>query len=190
MGDALRVFLAAPYSQFMDSTSWQVDRLWRERLDTLRRAFLSAGAAVFNAHHSEVWGTRWRSPEVCTPIDYAAMQYCDVVCALVGTPPSGGVAVELGWASALRKPCLLLVDEDADPSPLLVGLGSITEADYAGEPGSWSDEEIAGIVRRTLALAGPPPRRADEVRHRDFCSAAECEHPALASVVGDIAVSR
>jgi hypothetical protein len=33
--DGIRVFLAAPYSQFMDSATGTVSALWRERLDAL-----------------------------------------------------------------------------------------------------------------------------------------------------------
>lgn len=190
MGDVRRVFLAAPYSQFMDPSTGQVEDVWQERLERLRTAFLDAGSAVFNAHHSEVWGQEWRAPEVCTPIDHAAMTSCDVVCALVGTPPSGGVAVELGWASALGKPCLLLVGGDSAPSPLLVGLGGITRVDYADEPASWDDAEVAEVVARTHALAGAAPRPADEVRHPDFCTADECGHRALVPATGAPAALR
>ena len=60
-GPALRVFLAAPFVQFIDPADGVVAPLWRERLSSLRDALLDGGPAVFNAHHNEGWG-EWGLP--------------------------------------------------------------------------------------------------------------------------------
>jgi nucleoside 2-deoxyribosyltransferase len=142
----VRVFLAAPYSQFMD---WEVGAVipeWRSRFDSLRRDFIEAGAEVFSAHHNESWGSKWLPPEECTPSDFHAMAAADVVCAIVGSPPSGGVSVELGWASAMLKPVVVILSPTGGHTPLIDGLGAITRTAYLEDPCEWD----AGFRRRVL----------------------------------------
>jgi nucleoside 2-deoxyribosyltransferase len=140
------------------------------------------------------------APEICTPADFTAMTRCDVVCALVGRPPSGGVAVELGWASALAKPVLLLVDTESGASPLITGLDAITRTERADEPAQWSDTELSAIVKQTLwmiepgtlvsagseaGFSGAPTNRAgtDISEHVRFCSTDRCGHESATAVI-------
>jgi nucleoside 2-deoxyribosyltransferase len=177
----IRIFLAAPYSRWMEESSGRASSAWRRRLDGLRVALVDRGAEVFSAHHSEAWGERWRPPDLRTRIDLAAMRACDAVCALVGAPPSGGVAVELGWASALAKPCLLMLHPAAMPSPLIAGLGSVTVVDRIAEPNDWSLVETNRVADRVIALSRPPFDGVRE-RHPEFCSQEMCEHDALTAL--------
>lgn len=177
MNEAPWVFLAAPYSQWMDNAIGGLLPQWKLRLDAVRQALLASGARVFSAHHSESWGKDWRASDLCTPIDFEAMLRTDVVCALVGDPPSGGVAVELGWASALGKPILLVRSPGAVCSPLIAGLGSITSVQYVNEPVAWRAAEIDGITRRVLELARVSPTNQRIFRFKpEFCSSDECRH--------------
>ncbi|MFD0558168.1 nucleoside 2-deoxyribosyltransferase [Stackebrandtia endophytica] len=180
----------------MDFEAGSVVPQWRERLERLRSAFLAAGSEVFNAHHNERWGEQWLAPEVCTPADFAAMTRCDVVCALIGRPPSGGVAVELGWASALSKPVVLLVDPIAGASPLITGLGAVTRTEYADEPTQWSDVELRAIVKQTLWMVNGavPTDDADTgvatnlagldiSEHVRFCTIDRCGHESATATI-------
>ena len=180
-----RVFLAAPYSQWM-SPAGGLEPVWRTRIDAIRTALLDLDAEVFNAHHNEAWGSDWLDASVCTPVDFTAMRQCDVVCAIVGDPPSGGVAVELGWASALGKPVLLVLSPSASCSPLIIGLGTVTRVDQLDQPSLWHPEDIAEIAERTVKLVGgtetaPTGRPPDDVieRHLAFCSREACRHEAV-----------
>ncbi|MEU7478413.1 nucleoside 2-deoxyribosyltransferase [Lentzea sp. NPDC042327] len=125
MTDDFRVFLAAPFAQWL-APDGTVDPVARKRLEGLRTAFLDLGLPVFNAHHNEGWGQGWLPPEVCVPNDFRAMQTADVVCAYLGTPASGGVCLELGWASAMHKPVLLVLDEGVEHSQMVQGLSTTT----------------------------------------------------------------
>jgi nucleoside 2-deoxyribosyltransferase len=181
-----RVFLAAPYSQWMDPLSGCVLPLWRDRLDSLRRALMGRGAEVFSAHHNEAWGAQWLAAHLCTPVDFAAMKRADVVCAVVGAPASGGVAVELGWASALGKPVMLVVPPGDGCSPLILGLGTVTRTESADEPDEWRDDDVVRLAERTLAMVdgklldepkdGDPGGPDDLARHVAFCSRESCRH--------------
>lgn len=192
-----RVFLAAPYSQLMDFSIGMVQPLWHARLDLLRNALIERGAEVFSAHHNESWGSKWLGPQICTPVDYAAMVRSDAVCALVGDPPSDGVAVELGWASALAKPTLVVHSPQSPPTPLILGLSTITRADHIEQPERWDDAEIAGVADRTIAViepdgfahepadSMPPPRMRlpqDVIdSYLAFCSTHACTHTSTSS---------
>jgi nucleoside 2-deoxyribosyltransferase len=180
-----RVFLAAPYSQWMDFSAGTLQPLWRSRLDLLRCALMERGAEVFNAHHNESWGSRWLEAHVCTPVDFAAMLRADAVCAVVGHPPSGGVAVELGWASALAKPTVLVVSPQSPCSPLIFGLGTVTRVQQIDEPVTWDGADFADLADRTVAMVDP--RALDEADgaelsggvldgHVAFCSRQRCSH--------------
>lgn len=162
----LRVFLAAPYSQWMDPAAGRVQDHWRARLDRLRMSFISAGARVFSAHHNEQWGLGWLPADQCTPADFRAMQVADVVCAIVGSPPSGGVAVELGWASALAKPVVLVKTPDTACSPLIDGLSSITRAATISDDDAWDDKFFAQLVTCMAEVLDaehvPSPREGNE----------------------------
>ena len=69
-------------------------------------------------------------PEVCTPLDYEQIKESDVFVALPGNPPSGGVHIELGWASALDTRVVMLLEEGKNYSNLVLGLGKVGKVDY------------------------------------------------------------
>jgi nucleoside 2-deoxyribosyltransferase len=121
-----RVFLAAPFSQFLDPHTGTVGAAVRTSIDALRRALEAEGHSVFLAHERESWGAALMPPEECTPLDFAEMHAADIVCAHLGSPPSHGVHIELGWASALGKPIVLLLSPGQTHSPLVYGLETVT----------------------------------------------------------------
>lgn len=180
------VFLAAPYSQFMDAATGTVTAPWRQRLDALRLSFQARGAYVFSAHHNESWGEQWLTAELCTPIDHHAIRQADVVCAVIGNPPSGGVMIELGWASALHVPCLLVLPRNGRFSPLVEGLNTVVATDRLTEPLTWGSTEVAEIVNSTLSLLSRPAVYASSPAistewsgnglPAGYCSSSACSH--------------
>lgn len=142
--DVLHVFLAAPYTQWMDAATGMVSQDRMHHLTALRDALLEDGAAVFSAHENEDWGRGWLPPEICTPADYLAVRRADVVCAILGSPPSPGVLVELGWASALQKPIVLLLE--SDPPQLVRGLGELTRLVPVAITQAWEAATLATVV--------------------------------------------
>jgi nucleoside 2-deoxyribosyltransferase len=121
----------------------------------LHDALLAAGAAVFSAHRNEGWGRTWLPPEVCTPADFLAIRHCDVVCAVLGNPPSPGVLVELGWASALQKPVVVLVGNQSTPQ-LVRGLHRVTRTTIRVVPAAWDAEALSVVVDLVLRFAESP----------------------------------
>ncbi|MGH3717729.1 MAG: nucleoside 2-deoxyribosyltransferase [Pseudonocardiaceae bacterium] len=146
-----RVFLAAPFAQWL-SEDGLVDPTWRDRLSMLRQGFLDAGMPVFSAHHNERWGAGWLPAEVCVPNDFRAMETCDVVCAYLGTPASAGVCIELGWASAMRKPILLVLDRGIKHSQMIKGLTTVTRVRELVLAGGWTASATSEIFNATVEL--------------------------------------
>jgi hypothetical protein len=163
--NGLRIFLAAPFSQWINTSTGCVREGLRLRLDALRCRMISAGAYVFSAHHNEDWGAQWASPEDCTSTDLAAMRIADLVCAILGDPLSGGVAVELGWASAFGKPIVIVSDPDACSPPLITGIGSVTPAVFVDDHGEWGQDlftRMLGGIRQILGSPTFPLPRPDD----------------------------
>lgn len=119
----MKIFLAAPFTQYISSDGVMAGDM-KELLLELVGCFRDQGWRVFLAHEREDWGRSLYPPETCTPLDLEEMRTAEVVVCIPGT--SGGVHVELGWASALRKPILLLLEEGRSYSPLVQGLHEVT----------------------------------------------------------------
>jgi hypothetical protein len=87
------------------------------------------------------------------------------VCAIVGDPPSGGVSVELGWASAMAKPVLIVLSSSGGHTPLIAGLDTVTRASYLDDPGRWDaafGQRVIGSL--TVVLEAPEVEASSEVR--------------------------
>lgn len=96
----------------------------------------SLGAEVFSAHRAEQFGAKTHlfTPNEVSQRDRHWMETCDIFVAIL--PASGAAAalvrtdgthIELGWASALKRPIVLVtpVLEGTDASHLLKGLPAI-----------------------------------------------------------------
>ena len=109
--DKKKAFLGAPFANYVNP---ETGKLYDEKQLMLRRLINyleQKGYVVENSHVREDWGTAWMPPEVCTPLDYEQIKEADVFVALPGNPPSGGVHIELGWASALDTRVVMLLEK-------------------------------------------------------------------------------
>ncbi|EAU64711.1 putative (deoxy)cytidine deoxyribosyltransferase [Stigmatella aurantiaca DW4/3-1] len=97
------------------------------RFQGLIHFFEQRGLRVFNAHRRELWGREFMKPEECTRLDFEEIQSSDAFVAFPGAPASPGTHVELGWASAMRKPVILLLEEGKEYAFLVRGLHTVTD---------------------------------------------------------------
>lgn len=123
MHGSFTIFFACPISEHIDRVTSRLQPDYERFIRAVHALLRGAGGEVFLALERERWGEAIMPAEVCAPLDFAEMQRCDVVVAYPGR--SCGVAVELGWASALGKPIVLLVDATATASPLVRGIGAL-----------------------------------------------------------------
>jgi hypothetical protein len=123
----LNVFLACPITQLLHPQRHELPSDYEHFIRALHQFLKLRADRVFLALEREGWGKAVMPAEVCTPLDFAEMQRCSVLVAYPGR--SMGVGVELGWASALGKPMILLLEPTAPPTPLIDGLFHLPGAD-------------------------------------------------------------
>jgi nucleoside 2-deoxyribosyltransferase len=122
---ARTVFVAGPFYKLVDPETKQMKPEDRSRFERLIGYFETGGWNVFNAHKREHWGEAFLQPEEFTKLDYDEIAASDVVVAVPGPPASLGTHIELGWASALGKPIVLLLERGEEYALMLYGLGHI-----------------------------------------------------------------
>jgi nucleoside 2-deoxyribosyltransferase len=122
----MRIFIAYPFTGKLKENGMLPEEYIRE-LITLKNELQKLGHVVILAHERERWGKAILPPEKCTKLDFEEIKKADIIIAYPGNPPSGGVHIELGWASALQKKIIVIQKENENYSPLVKGLGSITK---------------------------------------------------------------
>ena len=147
-----KVFLGGPFEALLPAGGGPITADHRQRYQDLIAAFESAGCTVFSAHRNEGWGQDLLSPEECTPVDFEAVAGCDLFVAIPGDPASLGTHVEIGWASALGKPLVLLTAAGRARCALVRGIASVTEVEWVeGPSGEPEVESVLAAAGRCLA---------------------------------------
>ncbi|MFB6519241.1 nucleoside 2-deoxyribosyltransferase [Streptomyces sp. NPDC056401] len=146
------VFLAGPFKALVDANG-AMNTQARTRFETLIERLEADGYHVYNAHRRESWGAKFLTPDECTRLDYDEISASTVFVAFPGHPASPGTHIEIGWASALGKPIVLLLEEGADHAFLVRGLHTVADVTYLtiGDTESLADEVLDTVNR----LAGP-----------------------------------
>lgn len=121
----MRIFIAYPFTGKITENGLLPEDYIKE-LVTLKNELQKIGYNVILAHEREDWGKSILPPDVCTKLDFEEIRKTDVVIAYPSDPPSGGVHIELGWASALQKRIVIIQRENENYSPLIIGLPTIT----------------------------------------------------------------
>ncbi|WP_306747963.1 nucleoside 2-deoxyribosyltransferase [Saccharothrix yanglingensis] len=120
------VFVAGPFFKLVDPETGAMRPQDRERFELLIGYFEDSGCEVHNAHRRERWGEAFLEPDDFTKLDHDEIAASDVLVAVPGPPASLGTHIELGWASALGKPIVLLLEKDEDYALMVYGLRHIT----------------------------------------------------------------
>jgi hypothetical protein len=150
----VKAFVVCPLTKYVGETGErEVDDSYRRFVEGLHDLLARACGEVFAAVREEGWGERLLPPAIRAARDFEELRSADVVVAW--PEDSCGCALELGWASALGKPVVLILDGAVPPpTPLLLGLHALPGEGYVRElrlpPGS-VDERL-----RLLADLLPP----------------------------------
>jgi nucleoside 2-deoxyribosyltransferase len=142
------VFLGGPFKALVDADG-NMRAEERTRLEKLIAGLEAAGYHVHNAHRRESWGAKFMTPEECTKLDFEQISASDVFVAFPGSPASPGTHIEIGWASALGKPVVLLLEDGAEYAFLVRGLhtvGNVTALTLA--PGEDPTDRVVSVVTR------------------------------------------
>ncbi len=120
-----RIFLAGPFKALVDSETQTMNDADILQFSSLIDFFEAQNFDVHCAHKREAWGREFMTPQECTKIDFEEISKCDYFIAFPGAPASPGTHIEIGWASALNKQIILLLEEDQDYAFLIQGLGEV-----------------------------------------------------------------
>lgn len=122
----MKIFVGAPFSNYLNGGSFDpaLEKAIRSIINLLREKAFS----VRSAHLREEFGRFLATPDVCTAFDWREVKECNIFLAIPGNPPSGGVHIELGWASSLKKKIVLCLEKGANYSPLVWGLVHLSDA--------------------------------------------------------------
>ena len=124
----MRIFFGAPFTKYLNKNQTVAKRK-KELIERVISFLNRKGHKVRNAHIREDFGKKWMQPNECTSLDFIEIKDCDVFIAIPGNPPSGGVHIELGWASALNKRIILILKKRGKYSPLVHGLDTISKVE-------------------------------------------------------------
>ncbi|MGE7994031.1 hypothetical protein ACQKPE_24020 [Pseudomonas sp. NPDC089554] len=129
----LKVFIGGPIQFAIRQDGF--DQALKQTIELAVEAVRDLNGQVLSAHLAERFGvdTPDFTPEMVSRRDFAWMQECDVFMPILPVLPNGellrtdGTHIELGWASALRRPVLLLTELPIvdSASHLLKGLEQI-----------------------------------------------------------------
>lgn len=126
------VFVGGPIQHAIDSQG-RFHIQVKTTISTIISDLRSNGYVILSAHEHENFGemdVRGKSLEVCAR-DLEWMKECAVFVAVLPIDQNGeaicsmGTAVELGWASAMGKPIIIVCDPMLVYSHLINGLGAV-----------------------------------------------------------------
>ena len=154
-----KMFLAGPFKALVDADTQVMSTRHIEQFSAIIEFFEAQGWSVHCAHRREKWGREFMTPAECTTIDYQEIAKCDVFVAFPGAPASPGTHIELGWASAMKKPTVLLLEENQEYAYLVQGLGEITQVSeqHYGEQGV----DLSLLAQQVAAFATNPSEQYD-----------------------------
>lgn len=145
----------------------KVDPKVRRFLELIYRALDEAEMQVRAAHPEEGWGQDEPAPDVVAKRDWDWMSTCQATVIVLGTPEqpvwrTDGTFIELGWATALDKPRVLVGDPQAYRSPLVRGVPSLPgslrvlrPAEVQASPASLTRELEAMLGERDARPVAP-----------------------------------
>lgn len=142
----MKVFLAMPYSQLCDN-NYELKTEYKIFFEKLTTELKKLGCDYFLAHEREKWGKSYSSAEESTMIDFETIKNVDLVYIIPGVPNSGGVHVEIGWASANKKKLCIFLKKDFPYSPMVTGIHCLTDTKYDYYEKDYSDELINLILK-------------------------------------------
>jgi len=137
MNKKFKIFISCPYNKFMCGGRF-INISFRDFLERLYQICLNATPYVFSALKREEYGAKPLQNYTCK-LDFEELVDSDIIIAI--PEDSMGVAVELGWASALHKNIIVILNRKQECSPLVKNIGHITPGEIV-----WYEEDIQSII--------------------------------------------
>lgn len=141
----MNVFLASPFSQFCEG---EEDVIVKNRwfFEKITKILKELNVDYFCSQEREEWGEKYISPDESIKEDVNGIKQCDLFIGIPGNPISGGVHVEIGWASAFSKKMILFLEKNIEYSPMVLGLPSICDCKFVFYDNLISDKTVDLII--------------------------------------------
>lgn len=139
-----KIFIACPFIKFVKGTEF-TNNSFRKFTEDLYNLCLTYAPKVFLALKREDYGAKPMEKYSCL-MDLKELETSDLIIAI--PDDSMGVAVELGWASALNKKIILLLNKEQKYSALIQNITTVTTGHviwYEGEQNT-----VIPIIRNDL----------------------------------------
>jgi hydroxymethylcytosylglucuronate/cytosylglucuronate synthase len=126
-----KVYVGGPFQAVLDGDRLRIDARYQALYEELIDAFEQRGWQVFNAHRREAWGGQMLDAPTSTRTDFTDIADCDLFVATPGArPASPGTHIEIGWASALGKRIVLLLQAGESYAALVNGLPTVADVTF------------------------------------------------------------
>lgn len=131
------IFIGGPI-QYAFNSNGSFDECLKNQICSLINEFERFGYKILSAHRVERFSEQnvTDQTDIITRRDYEWMLNCHAYVCLLPADKEGqpyrsdGTCIELGWASALKKPILIICSSKAQYSHLFKGLGTIANVKY------------------------------------------------------------
>ena len=146
----MKVFVSCPFSGILDEKTKLVKDEYRYFFDELVSFFNDNKIDYYLAITRENWGLDYVSPEDSVKSDYEGVKSSDVLIVIPGNPISGGVHIELGWASALCKNMHIFLENGKKYSPVVMGLNALSKVEYHNS-NTFPSRELLDDIKSTIS---------------------------------------
>ena len=149
----MKVFISCPFTGLCSENKYEVKDEYKEFFDKLINIITEKGMDYYLAIKRENWGIDHKGPQECTLSDFNGVKDSDALIVIPGNRESkgisGGVHVELGWASALNKDMYILLEDNFNYSPVVHGLDALTNVKYY-TCNDFLNEDMLNAINRIL----------------------------------------
>lgn len=150
------VFIGGAFKAWVDPDTRMIGTERRRLFEAVIEHFETIGCLVHNAHRDEGWGAAMVPAKTCTRRDWGWMRESDLFIVLPGIAASPGTHIELGWASAMGKPIIVLREPGDVIADLVLGLSDLAPVRYLTWRGPECLLELTEAARQ-LGVAVPSP---------------------------------
>lgn len=148
MENKKEIMLACPIGKYL--TKDGIDKTFEQAIKEIYSLIQQYTQRIAFSLRREDYGRNKMWGDVCTPLDFNDVRNCKYIIAF--PEDSGGVAVELGWASAWQKELLVFVDEKYRTSELIKFIDLVTPAKVVKINTSNGYQNVMPVIKKEINL--------------------------------------
>lgn len=139
-----KIFIACPISKYIEGNEF-TNNEFKQNIEKTYEICQKYTSNIFLALRREEYGKKLMK-DTCTELDFEEMKNSDIIVAI--PEDSKGTAVELGWASCMKKKVILLLDQNQRYTPLISSLKDVTDTDIIWYENNIDKDTLYNIEKR------------------------------------------